>query len=88
MPFVVLGATRAFFVALVLMFLYNLLLLIIGQGPPVLVKPCEYLSIHCTNAGFWGPVSGGIFIFVMGTSVSTTTTDTSCSDPTGAMKLL
>ena len=65
----------------------NVLLLIIGQGPPVLVKPHEYFAIRCTDAGFWSPLSGGIIVFVMGTSISRTTTNTSCCDPMGGMKL-
>ena len=43
------------FVALVLTFLNNVLLLIISQGPPVLVEFREYFPIRCTNAGFWAP---------------------------------
>ena len=54
-PFVVLGATCALLVALALMFFDNVLLLIIGQGPPVLVEPREYFPICCMDAGFWGP---------------------------------
>ena len=38
-----------------LTFLNNVLLLIIGQDPPVLVKPREYFPIHCMYAGFWAP---------------------------------
>ena len=73
MPFVVLGASRALLVALALTFFDNVLLLIIGQGPPVLVRPREYFPIRCTDAGFWGPFSGGIVVFVVGTSISRST---------------
>ena len=84
--FIVLGATRALLVALAFAFLDNMLFLIIGQGLPMLVKPCEDFSIRSTDARLWSPFSSGIAVFVMDTSIRSTT-NASCCNPTGGMKL-
>ena len=55
-PFVVLGATHALLVALALTFFDNVLLLIIDQGPPVIVEPRDYISHLLYGCRIFGPL--------------------------------
>ena len=60
--FIVLGAAHALLVAITLAFLDNVLFLIIGHGPAMLVKPREDIFIRSMDARLWSPFSGGIVV--------------------------